>query len=264
MKYDFIFIVLVYRNTDDLLDFFKHFHLTNTKVIVVNSFYDYDTERTFKHIADNNGAVFISVPNKGYGAGNNRGIEYALATYDFKYLVVSNADVIIKQLNIEDLIDDYSDCICAPDIVDIRGKHQNPHMAFRRGKFFYSMRYWMHKNHIPGVMFISSVFSRLSKIIFYILNKLLHRDLIYAAHGAFVIFPFNVIHKLVPLYNEDMFLFGEETHVGLKAENEGIATKYNPRIIIMHKEDGSVSLENISTSKIGQESYEKLYEYWFK
>lgn len=48
MKYDFIFIVLVYRNTKDLKDFFDSYNLANSKVIVVNSFYDKESESDFK------------------------------------------------------------------------------------------------------------------------------------------------------------------------------------------------------------------------
>ena len=82
---DFIFVVLVYRNIDDLKDFFDHFTIPNSKVVVINSFYDKNSESSLKNIAEENDADFISVPNKGYGAGNNRGIEYVLNNYDFKY-----------------------------------------------------------------------------------------------------------------------------------------------------------------------------------
>ena len=88
MIYDFIFVVLVYRNTSDLVDFFASLKLERTRVIVVNSFYDEESELQFKQIAESNHAEFLSVPNKGYGAGNNRGVEYALKHYDFKYLVI--------------------------------------------------------------------------------------------------------------------------------------------------------------------------------
>lgn len=263
MKYDFVFVVLVYRNTGDLIDFFEHLDLPNVKVIIVNSYFDDESEAKFKKIADENRADFISVPNKGYGAGNNRGIEYALKNYDFLYLVVSNADVIIKHMKIEDLTG-YCNYICAPNIIDIRGKRQNPHAAFRKTKLHYSIRYHLQKYNLPGMMLFYSIISRFNKIIFYSLNKFFGRNLIYAAHGAFVIFPYNIINKMVPLYNEDMFLFGEESHLGLKAERLGISTIYVPKIVIEHKEDGSVSLEKINTSKIGKESFNRLYEYWFK
>ena len=101
MTYDFIFVVLVYRNTSDLIDYFASLKLERTRVIVVNSFYDEESELKFKQIAESNHADFLSVPNNGYGTGNNRGVKYALDHYDFKYLVISNADVEIKAMSKE-------------------------------------------------------------------------------------------------------------------------------------------------------------------
>ena len=112
MTYDFIFVVLVYRNTSDLIDFFASLKLERTKVIVVNSFYDEESEKQFKQISEINHADFLSVPNKGYGAGNNRGVEYALKHYDFKYLVISNADE-IKAMS-KEYLDNRKNGIYAP------------------------------------------------------------------------------------------------------------------------------------------------------
>ena len=103
-KYDIVFVVLVYRNTDDLKDFFLHNHIKNSHVIVVNSYYDDVSEGDFRKIAEDNGASFISVPNKGYGAGNNRGIEYALEHFNFDFLVISNADIQISKFDFNLLI----------------------------------------------------------------------------------------------------------------------------------------------------------------
>ena len=129
MKYDFIFIVLVYRNTKDLKDFFDSYNLANSKVIVVNSFYDKESESDFKKIAEANNADFLSVPNKGYGAGNNRGVDFALAHYDFKYLVISNADICIEKMDLSAFCG-FKEGIYAPSIHTLSGKQQNPHMPF--------------------------------------------------------------------------------------------------------------------------------------
>ena len=129
MKYDFVFVVLVYRNTQDLKDFFSSLLLSAVKVIVVNSFYDKESESDFKKIAEANNADFLSVPNKGYGAGNNRGVDYALAHYDFKYLVISNADICIEKMDLSAFCG-LKKGIYAPSIHTLSGKQQNPHMPF--------------------------------------------------------------------------------------------------------------------------------------
>lgn len=69
LKYRVVFVVLVYRNTQDLRDFFKYIDIKDSHTIVVNSYYDEQTVIEFKKIALKAEADFISVPNKGYGAG---------------------------------------------------------------------------------------------------------------------------------------------------------------------------------------------------
>ena len=101
--YDFVFIVLVYKNTLDLEEFFLSLNLLNTKVIVVDSFYDEVTSMAFENIALKYSASYLRVENRGYGYGNNMGIKYALAHYSFRYLIISNADIVVKQLDISDL-----------------------------------------------------------------------------------------------------------------------------------------------------------------
>lgn len=263
MIYDFVFVVLVYRNTSDLKEFFDNLRVKNSKVIVVNSFYDKDTDERFKQIAEMNDADFLSVPNKGYGAGNNRGCEYALEKYKFKYVVISNADIKILQMRMEDLKGHEAE-ILAPDIRDKNGKKQNPHMAFSRSKFGYDLRYWAYKYKLPLMKYILPVISRTNKILFYILNALFGRTKIFAAHGAFVLIPCEGLKKMMPLYDERVFLFAEETHLGLNASKHGIKTRYMDCIKILHKEDGSVGMESINAFNIGIHSYMCLHNYWFE
>lgn len=263
MKYDFIFIVLVYRNTTDLVDFFASFNLPKSKVIVVNSFYDNESELVFKRISQTNDADFLSVPNKGYGAGNNRGIDYALNNYDFRYLVISNADIEIKDMSIDKLAC-FPNEIIAPDIVNLKGRHQNPHMPFPRYKWDYKLQYSLYKHNLPRMRIIYSILSRLNKTFFYLLNKFFNYDIIYAAHGSFFIMPFSVIKQLHPIYDENVFMYGEETHVGMLTEKYCIRTRYVPDIKVFHKEDGSSSLANLNMFKLEKESFEALFNYWYK
>ena len=245
MKYDFIFIVLVYRNTKDLQDFFASLSLPRTKVVVVNSYYDEETDKEFKSIAEDNNADYLSVPNNGYGAGNNMGIEYAIVNYDFRYLVISNADIEIDCMSVESL-GKYSSDIIAPDIINLKGRHQNPHLPFAKSKLFYLIQYCIYKYNLPKLRIVFAVLSRLNKIVFHLLNKISGYNKVFAAHGAFFILPQNVLLKLVPLYDENVFMYGEETHVGMLAAKHGITTRYIKSVKIRHKEDGSSSLANLN------------------
>lgn len=259
-EYDFIFIVLTYRNTKDLEDFFNYNRTPNSHTIIVNSFYDKASEGMFKEIAIRNGADFLSVPNKGYGAGNNKGCKFALDNYRFKYLVVSNADIMIDSFSIAAL-EPYKESIVAPKIINLSGKNQNPSVPFKPSMMTEWFRYWIYKGNHNKILWSYFAMSRLKKIIFYCISSFYKR--IFSAHGAFVIIPERVLKKLYPLYNEEMFLFNEEEHLGRHALLNGVYTYYVPEIVIRHKEDGSMNLANINEFEKLKQSYMVYYKYWF-
>lgn len=255
--YDFVFVVLVYRNTNDLIDFFSTFHVANSAVVVVNSYYDDKSKADFERIALSNGAHFINVENRGYGYGNNVGVSYALNNYSFKYLIISNADIEIQQLTIEDLGN--TEGIIAPDIRTLTNKRQNPFYPFRT-TFLHHLVYNAYKYDLRWLLLIGICINKILRILFYLFRN---GGIIYASHGAFVIFSFASLVKLAPIYNEDMFLFGEECHLALKANKLTIKTTYKPSIKIKHKEDGSTYLLG-NQYKYTKESFMRFYEYWYK
>ena len=261
MKYNFIFVVLVYRNTGDLKNFFANFTLPNSKVVVVNSYYDDKSEEDFKKIAEEHDADFISVPNKGYGAGNNRGVEYALKFYDFHYLVISNADIIIKDLNFSK-VEKYGNVIIAPEIRNANGKRQNPSVPFKPSRLREYLHYWIIRDEHYKLIWLLFIWSRLTKIFYYIICQ--WKKSIFSAHGAFLIIPKDIIGCLVPMNDERMFLFNEEEHLGRLASSKGIKTYYAKDIKIFHKEDGSMKVANINQMKQAGLSYMIYYENWIK
>lgn len=260
-KYYIAFVVLVYRNTTDLFDFFNHNSVPNSKTIVVNSFYDEESEKEFRRIAEANNADFLSVPNKGYGAGNNRGIEYALAHYDFKYLIISNADIIIKHFD-NNRLDSIKNCIIAPKIINLNKKNQNPSSPYRPSKILTRYAFWCFEGNHNMLIWCYYAISRLKKIVFY--STSWYSKHIFSAHGAFVIIPYSVLKKLHPIYNEKMFLFNEEEYLGMLAASKGINTIYEPNIVVLHKEDGSMKIANINEFERVKESFYVYYNTWFK
>lgn len=260
MTYDFIFVVLVYRNTFDLIDFFASLKLERTRVIVVNSFYDEESELKFKQIAESNHADFLSVPNNGYGTGNNRGVKYALDHYDFKYLVISNADVEIKAMS-KEYLDNRKNGIYAPSIKTLSGKQQNPHMPYHI-KMIDKLKYKLFcKNYWTGILLFCAV-NKILRNLFFITTKLgFHK--IYTAHGAFVIFPKEIVEDLYPFYDEDVFLFTEEENLGQLAQRNKINTYFVPKVKIRHKEDGSTSMISDKQRDITRKSYITFYKKWY-
>lgn len=258
-KHKVVFVVLVYRNTADLEDFFSNQKIKDSKVIVVNSFYDKDSACKFETIAKSNGSDFINVPNDGYGAGNNKGVEYALKNYDFDFLIISNADISIRQLDVDKLSTQY---VTAPKIVTLSGKNQNPSAPFKPSKLKDYLLYRTYKGDHNRLIWLFWAYSRINKILFYGIHKFRHQ--IFSPHGAFIIIPKSIVEECIPLFNEKMFLFNEESHLGRLLKKKGYKTQYNPNIVIDHKEDGSVSLLNDSLFKLQKDSYLELYKYWHK
>ena len=256
MKYDFIFVVLVYRNTKDLRDFFQSLTISNSKVIVVNSYYDDTSKNEFENIANRNDADFINVPNNGYGAGNNLGCEYALENYDFKYLIISNADILILNLDVNILCQDR---ITAPKIITLKGKLQNPYRVIGR-VFFDKIQFSGYSKDSKWKIFLVSALTKVRRVLFLALHK---SGYIYGSHGSFIIIPKSILELLHPIYNEKMFLFGEEEHLAKLAQSRGVRTFYDSRISILHKEDGSTgSLGN--SYPITKKSFLEYYNYWYK
>jgi len=262
MIYDFVFVVLVYRNTDDLKDFFANLDIPNSKTIVVNSFYDELSENKFHNIASINEADFFSVPNKGYGAGNNVGCEYALKNYSFKYLVITNADIEIFKLKISDL-KQLKDYVIAPNIITNSGKHQNPSEPFTPGRLIHTLMKNCYKGDHNKLIWVFYAWCRAKRIIYNTISVFARPKYIYSAHGSFLIIPHDILTKLHPIYNEKMFLMNEEGHLAKKCQHLGIKTVYLSQITILHKEDGSMSLEYSSEFKILKQSFLEFYDNWY-
>ena len=260
--FDFVFVVLVYRNTADLHDFFAALKVANSKVVVVNSFYDSDSEAEFRRMAAEHGADFISVPNKGYGYGNNRGCEYVLQYYGFRYLVIANSDISIERLCIDD-IRQWTDVIIAPEIRTGKGKRQNPNIPYQESPLTEWLRYQSYKRGWHWPMPCFDALNRLKKICFFVVSRFRHPRYAYSAHGAFLIVPYDVLQLLHPLYDEGMFLYNEERFLSRKAQLAQVRTVYVPQVSVQHKWHGSVSMGSTGEYALKQQSFIRYYQYWY-
>ena len=265
-KFDFVYVVLTYRNTKDLSSFFINNTITDSKVIVVNSFYDKSTEVEFQRISNENLADFINVENLGYGNGNNKGVEFAINNYEFKFLIISNPDVAIIKMDKKYLLNSPKNIIYAPKIFTLKKKNQNPYIynfSFNIRKVFYFaciknityLKYF--------IFFINSVFRRIFNLLVTFSKKDFYK--IYSCHGSFIIIGEEALKLLKnPFYN-DMFLFNEEHFFARKAKLNKIDIRYLPqKVEVKHFEDGSTDLNNKQLKNHMSESYIKYFEYFFK
>lgn len=258
--YKYIFIVLVYKNLDVLDGFYKSFEEVDSsyKIIIVDSFFSDEVRQKCKAIALEHNSDFIPIENKGYGYGNNVGIEYAMNHYDYDFLVISNSDILIS--NMGDLEKYTTDsCIIAPEISLISGKKQNPHLAHysRLYYFFLKMGYRYNQNKIVWCGFLVS---RLIRELFRIFSTLVKRNCyrIFSAHGAFIIFTKYSVKQLAPVFNNEMFLYNEELFLGLKAKQSNVPVIYDKTVKVLHLEGASAG-NNYDSIRSEYTSYNRLF-----
>lgn len=239
-KYKYVFVVLVYKNTDVLTTFFESMQkIDDKKVILVNSYYDDDSLARCKDAAMANGADFIPVPNRGFGAGNNRGIEYAKEHYEFDYLVLSNSDIIIRTwAKAEELPSGAS--VIAPQTRMLTGKNQNPNIPY-----YPAVGLWLHKQYVrtenKRFLDIAHILSRGGREVFLLYSRLFkkNRYKIFSVHGSFMLFSSEALDRLMPVFDERIFLYNEEGYLACKCRHLNIPCYYCPAIQVTHLEGAS-------------------------
>ncbi|MBO4594315.1 MAG: glycosyltransferase family 2 protein [Clostridia bacterium] len=261
--YDAVFCVLTYKNEKDLKEFIssaKDACGFSYKIVVVNSFYDKESEEKINAVATEGNCDFISVENKGYGAGNNRGIDFARENYDFDYLIVCNPDTVIKKFDLKDLKDVKDEYfIAGPKIICRKRKNQNPAVA-KNSKLANALIYKGFSKDRKLFIYAGYAVNKLMKLFsFYYLIK---TPTLFQAHGSFVIFPKNTLDKLLPVYDENVFLFSEEMDLGYKTKSLKIKSYYLPKIRVYHKEDGSVKLSDLNVYAESKKSLIYVMDKW--
>lgn len=243
--YDVVFVVLVYRNTEVLKGFFDSLSLSFTyKVIVVNSFFDEASEKDCRLIAEDNFADFISVPNKGYGTGNNVGCQYAQDHYQFSYLIISNSDIEILNLCYLQQLTDLR-AVYAPDIILRNGHHQNPNIPIEL--FLYKKLLDIsYKYEIGYLKTMALVINRLCRELFVGYLKLIksRKARIFSGHGSFIVMTYYALKSLMPVFHEDMFLYNEELYFAYRCKMQKIPIFYVPLLTILHLEGASSTPES--------------------
>ncbi len=266
MHYKYVFVILVYRNTEDIVECLHSIRerVSDYRVVIVNSYYDEATKKAFSDIAEKEDCDFINVENRGYGAGNNRGIEFARQNYEFDYIVLSNPDIIIEKFS-DRAVDDNKDAVIAPMLRTVKGKNQNPYWL-KKNRFAEWLLYCGQKRNNRFVYFSGVAINKLAREVglraFSAGRKNSRR--IYAAHGSFVLFPSSLFDKLGLFYDENMFLFCEEAYISHIFEDAGVKTVLVKDIVISHKEDGSISLSKIDENSEERKSFIYYYEKLFR
>lgn len=264
-KVKHIFVILVYRNVEDIVELLQSIEkkVKNYRVIIVNNFYDEITKSQFENIAAEYDCDFINCENRGYGAGNNAGIRLAMERYEFEYLIISNPDIIIEKFP-EKILQNYKDGVIGCTIYNLKHVNQNP-MVAKNNRFATKMLYTGLKKNASIPLFIGKAIHKFERII---ASKTLPKSRpekrkIYQVHGSFLIFAKSVIDQIGVPYDEKMFLFGEEGYLAYLLNKKGIPSYYCPEIEVLHKEDGSMKFRNDVNEECIKASIYFFEKYYF-
>lgn len=258
----FGFVVLVYRNSGDIKELVdsirKEYRQYTCHILVVNSFFDEDTNKVIKAIASELQCDYLCVENKGYSYGNNRGIEYILKHYSCDYIIVANPDTCIVRNNFS--YENYlqKKVVIAPCIKNLNGKQQNPYWVINNS-FAEFLIYMGHKKKSTITLYFGIALNKLIRELFH-LKRHYRSKKVFAAHGSYVIFSREVILQIGLPYDENMFLFAEENLLAHKLLEQNVPVMYTDDIGIIHKEDGSLKLSKIDENQELTKSIIYYYE----
>lgn len=187
---------------------------------------------TAKEAKLDNPLVFIQAgENRGFSAGNNIGIKYALAKNDFEYIWLLNPDTLILPDTLKKLINYTQN---QPKDVGIVGTallyhHDKKRLQALGGSFnsFFSTG-----KHILGYEEYNE--ETISKF------NIKDVDMII---GASMLIRREVLEK-VGLLEEQYFIYFEEIDYALRAKKYGYKLGLEPRAIVYHKEGASINKES--------------------
>lgn len=260
-RFDIIFVVCTYGASDDLIKFLgslKKLPVTY-KVIVANSFCNDESRNIISEIAHNGGCDFLDCENKGYGHALNEGIEYATTHYGYRFLAVTNADIIVEKLELDNI--PQGKVVIAPKILTLTGKRQNPFYIYPHFKLFKISKFYRETLKKESSLIVVAV-AKLERIIFnfWFGDKKKNYRKIYAGHGAFIVFSKNAINELGRPFEDDIFLYCEENFLGYKLRKKKIPYYYSSDISVLHTEDGSKAFYKHTINSETKKSMEKYHE----
>lgn len=260
--YKYVIVVLVYRNTTDIIDFIESVKKTlyNYKIIIVNSYYDDKSKVTFEEISEKYNCVFLNIENRGYSYGNNKGVRFAEENFEYDYIICSNPDIIIEKFY-ENILSAVPDAIYGPEITTKRGNKQNP-MQVKRCKFVDYFIYKGYKNNRRSLVLTGIGVNKILREFYRLMYRIRRRNFDYVSqlHGSFLVFSRKSMECLNVPFDDKMFLFGEEGVLSFRSEEKGINMVYTTSIKVYHKEDGSMKLFSGSLDAEMKKSIIYFYE----
>lgn len=207
-------------------------------ILVVDNHSNDDSLSKLKKIMDSKVVVIATEENGGYGSGNNFGIKFAYNILKCQYVLLSNPDVIFEESLILKMLEafrlDEDIALVSAIQYDL---YRNPIKDFA----------WKVPDTLD-YMLMATRFGRIFDRTSYAYQEIINNQFNYVecVPGALLLYDSKKF-LLVDGYDEEMFLFGEETTIGYKFKRAGYKT------ILLGKEkyihEHSVSINKSIKSK---------------
>ena len=198
--------------------------------------------------------VIINEENQGFAKGNNLGYQYIKRKYSLNYVVVMNNDIMIEDNDFAVIIEQFMEKnevdVCGPDMVTLKGNHQNPLQLKPYTSKYLQCR--VREDKIKVLLLRTRLFWKL-----YENYKKTHKIPIRTKqptvfdcilHGSCIIYGPEYIKReqnaflpITYMYNEEAILYDYLVHKGYK-------TGYCSDVTILHMEGVSTS-ERIENKK---------------
>lgn len=198
--------------------------------------------------------VIINEENQGFAKGNNLGYQYIKRKYSLNYVVVMNNDIMIEDNDFAVIIEQFMEKnevdVCGPDMVTLKGNHQNPLQLKPYTSKYLQRR--VRADKIKVLLLRTRLFWKLYKN-YKKTNKIPIRTKQPAVfdcilHGSCIIYGPEYIKReqnaflpITYMYNEEAILYDYLVHKGYK-------TGYCSDVTILHMEGVSTS-ERIENKK---------------
>ncbi len=233
-------IILNYNdkeNTEKIIKNIKDYKILDKVIIVDNNSTNKDEAENLQKLTSNKVEVIVSDKNGGYAHGNNYGLRYIDKHYGvdaFKYVIISNPDVYVKEEDIIKTIqflEKNKNCIIA-----------SPRMHYIDGPARRSA--WKHRNVITDI----ANSTRITQFLLYPFFKkgeyskddfkkeILKVD---AIAGSFFIAN-HELFKNIGYFDDNTFLFYEEDIIGIKSKKVNYDIYSLNKLSFMHYESKTI------------------------
>lgn len=226
-----------YENTKNIVENIKEYNVLDKIVIVDNKSTNTDELEKLNTLISDKVEVIVSDKNGGYSYGNNYGVKYLDKKYGeqaFKYVIISNPDVYVREYDIEktiEFLDDNQKCVIA-----------SPRMHYANGPARRSA--WKNRKVITDIANSTRITQALLFPFFkkgeYTKNDF-KKDILKvdAIAGSFFIANYRLFRD-IGYFDENTFLFYEEDIISYKAKEKGYDIVSLNNLSFMHYESKTI------------------------